>query len=92
MLKLYGTSEDESCHLCGELREDVYHLLFECVHFKSYRTTYLKLFCDRPYTREDYYLVFKNITKDLLLNIFHFVNATLHARSIYFELMNSVNL
>jgi Reverse transcriptase (RNA-dependent DNA polymerase)/Endonuclease-reverse transcriptase len=92
MLKLYGVSEDENCQLCGGLIEDIYHLIFECAHFKNYRTLYLTSISDTRYTRDNYLIYFKNITKQFLLNLYHFINATLHARSIYYDLMESVNL
>src|SRR6266511_1193127 len=39
--KLYHNEVDPKCQLCGKEDEDVYHILFECIHYKEERLKYV---------------------------------------------------
>ncbi len=84
-------TDDEKCYLCGNLKEDVFHVMFECVHYSIYRTTFL-VSLKTKYNRDNYYECFKNINHDNMKNMFIAVQNILQARNVYYELIESVGL
>lgn len=73
--KIYRIVNGICCHLCGGSKEDVNHLIFECVHFKNYRTLYMKSMPNTNYSRGTYLNCSKNITLVLLFNVSFFYEA-----------------
>ena len=89
--KVYHKDIDQNCQLCGTNDEDVYHVMFECVHYKEYRQRYLLnsvLQDNIPNTRESYLKLFNNLSRENSWKLKTFFNCAMARRELYLREMD----
>lgn len=85
---IYKKVENAKCELCGKDEEDVFHLMFECVHYKEFRNKYLVFLDASLYNRNNYVRIFRDMSDDEVMNVFHYFYSIFKLRNVYLEYMN----
>ena len=83
--KLYNKVDDDTCLLCGKEKEDVYHIMFQCVLYEPEREKYLKMMTNfkNTYNNSDYVQMFNKLNKTDSLKLMYFFNSACQRRLIY---------
>ena len=90
--KMYKNVEDDKCILCGNGAENVYHVIFVCIHYKPEREKYLNRiikFTNNNYDENNYLQLFNKLEKPDSLNLMYFFNSANHRRQIYLNEINA---
>ena len=83
--KLYNNIDDDTCLLCGKETEDVFHIMFTCIHYKTERKMYIMSMekYSPSLSKLNYVLIFNNLNKSDALKLLYFFNCASQRRNIY---------
>ena len=85
--KLYKNidDDDDTCLLCGKETEDVYHIMFTCIHYNNERKMYIMAMenYNPSFSKLNYLLMFNNMNKNDALKLLYFFNCANQRRNIY---------